>query len=110
MTTSEKMAHLQNSVSGPARALIGSMTWDGSSYDDALKALKERYGQEVDIVHSMLKTVFSCAPPKAFDAKSLEKYHGTVHVATATMKTMGFEGTCSPGKTCGELWANCQLN
>ncbi|XP_043233267.1 uncharacterized protein LOC122387268 isoform X1 [Amphibalanus amphitrite] len=92
LTNDEKMAHLQNSVSGSARALIGGMICDGSSYSDALKALKERYGQEVDIVHATLKAVFTCAPPKAFDAKSLEKYHGAVHGACTTLKTMKFEG------------------
>ena len=92
MSANEKMAHLQNSISGSARTLIGGMVCDGSSYEEALNALKERYGQEIDVVHSTLKNVFSCPPPKPFDAGSLERYHGAVHGACSTLRTMGFDG------------------
>ena len=92
MSANEKMAHLQNAVTGAARATIGGMVFDGSSYEDALQALQERYGRDVDVVQATLKTVFSCPAPKAFDAKSFEKYYGAVHGATTTLKKMGYEG------------------
>ena len=78
--------------SGSARTLIGGMVCDGSSYEEALNALKDRYGQEIDVVHSTLKNVFSCPPLKPFDAGSLERYHGAVHGACSTLRTMGFDG------------------
>ncbi|XP_043220101.1 uncharacterized protein LOC122380753 [Amphibalanus amphitrite] len=92
LSANEKMAHLQNAVTGAARAIIGGMVCDGSSFEDALQALKERYGRDIDVVQMTLKTVFSCPAPKPFDARSLERYYGAVHGATTTLKRLGYEG------------------
>ena len=91
MSSEEKMVHLQNAVSGPARALVGGMVCDGS-YTDAMKVLQDRYGREIDIVQSVLKSVFSCPSPKALDAKSLERFYGVVHAACTTLKRMKYDG------------------
>ena len=72
--------------------MIGGMLFDGSSYSEALSVLKDRYGRSSDVVHATLKAVFTCPPPRYLDARSLEKFHGTVHSATTTLKHMGFEG------------------
>ena len=99
MTDDEKMMHLQNAVTGSARATIGGMVCDGSSYADALQALQERYGRSIDIIQATLRVVFSCPAPKG-DVKSLEKYHGALHGAVVTMKKMGYEGDL---KSCENL-------
>ena len=92
MSVEEKMVHLQNAVTGAARSTIGGMICDGSSYEEALQALQDRYGREIDIVQTTLKNVFSCPGPKPNDSRSLERYFGAVHGATTTLKKMGYEG------------------
>ncbi|XP_043242111.1 uncharacterized protein LOC122391871 [Amphibalanus amphitrite] len=92
MSVEEKMVHLQNAVTGAARSTIGGMICDGSSYEEALQALQDRYGRELDVVQTTLRNVFSCPGPKPNDSKSLERYFGAVHGATTTLKKMGYEG------------------
>ena len=92
MSNSEKMVHLQNATTGAARAIIGGMVCDGSSYEDARQALEERFGRECDVVQATLRTAFTCPAPRVNDSKSLERFHGAVHGLTTTLKTMGYEG------------------
>ena len=50
LNPTEKMAHLQNSVGGPAAQAIGGMFYEGSLYEEALRTLEDRFGRAEDIV------------------------------------------------------------
>ena len=50
LNSTEKMVHLQSAVAGAAQQVISGMLFEGGLYEDALKALKERFGNREDIV------------------------------------------------------------
>ena len=82
MSDNEKMAHLQHAVGDVARATIGGMVSDGRSYQEALQALQERYGRDIEIVRSSLNAVFKCPPPKLYEAEEVGRHvrhHGGDH-------------------------------
>ena len=54
MSAHEKITYLQNAVTGAARATIGGMVCDGNSYEDALQALRDRYGRDLDVDQEVL--------------------------------------------------------
>ena len=92
LSTDEKMAHLQNSVTGLARHTIGGMLYDGGLYHDALAALKDRFGRDEDIIHANLSRVFAAPSPTYLDPRSLEQFHGALHCAVTVLQNMGYEG------------------
>ena len=92
LSETEKMAHLQGSVIGPAQKTIAGMFYDGRLYHAALAALKDRYGRQEDIVHSNMSAVFSCPPPTYLDPESMDRFHAAVHSAVSVLKNLGYEG------------------
>jgi len=74
LTDVEKMTHLQSAVSGPPQKLIAGMMYSGRLYNDAMQALKERYGKEDDIVHACLCNIFDHSPLKLHDVTPLESF------------------------------------
>ena len=92
LSNDEKMAHLQSAVTGLARHTIGGMLFDGNLYEDAMAALKDRFGRDEDIVHANLSRVFSSPSPVYLDPSSLEKFHGSVHCAVTVLNNLGYEG------------------
>ncbi|XP_043200220.1 uncharacterized protein LOC122369495 [Amphibalanus amphitrite] len=92
LSNDEKMAHLQNAVTGLARHTIGGMLFDGNLYLDAIAALRDRFGRDEDIVYANLSRVFSAPPPVYLDPASMEKFHGSVHCAVTVLRNMGYDG------------------
>ena len=63
LSPTEKMAHLQSAVTGLAQRTIAGMLYDGSLYEDALRALEDRFGREEDVVAANLQAMFGCPSP-----------------------------------------------
>ena len=78
LSDTEKIAHLQASVSGLAQQTISGMLYDGNLYHQALKALEERFGQDDDIIKYNLNSIFDAPDPSEDDAESLERFQATV--------------------------------
>ena len=92
LTDTERMIHLQSSVSGIAEAVIGGMLYDGSLYSEALAALRNRFGRQEDVVHASLKQLLSSSPPQYLDPISLEKFHSSLHCAVTVLTKHGYVG------------------
>ncbi|XP_043212217.1 trichohyalin-like [Amphibalanus amphitrite] len=89
LSDTEKIAHLQSSVSGLAQQTISGMLYDGSLYHQALKALEERFGQDDDIIKHNLNSIFNAPDPMEDDAEALERFQATVHCAVTILHSMG---------------------
>ncbi|XP_043242361.1 uncharacterized protein LOC122392013 [Amphibalanus amphitrite] len=89
LSDTEKIAHLQSSVSGLAQQTISGMLYDGSLYHQALKALEERFGQDDDIIKHNLNSIFNAPDPMEDDAEALERFQATVHCAVTILQSMG---------------------
>ena len=92
LSSTEKMAHLQSTVTGLARRTIAGMLYDGSLYEDAVQALQDRFGREEDIIHANLRAVFECPSPAHLDPATLERFHAAVHCAVAVFQNLGYNG------------------
>ena len=92
LSNSEKLAHLQSSVTGIAKQAVEGMLFDGELYPAALRTLVERFGREGDIVNANLSAVFSVPPMREIDPPALEKLHAAVHCAVTVLKSMDFDG------------------
>ena len=68
LSDTEKIAHLQASVSGLAQQTISGMLYDGSLYHQALETLEERFGQDDDIIKFNLNSIFNAPDPLEDDA------------------------------------------
>ena len=89
ISDTEKIAHLQSSVSGLAQQTIVGMLYDGSLYHQALETLEERFGQDDDIIKHNLNSIFNAPDPLEEDAESLERFQATVHCAVTILQNMG---------------------
>ena len=92
LSATEKMVHLQSAVSGNAQHTIAGMLCDGTLYEDALKALKDRFGREEDVIHASLKNVFCSPSPTYLDPVSLERFHASVHCLVTVFQSLGYKG------------------
>ena len=92
LSPTEKMLHLQSAVSGAAQHTIAGMLCDGKLYQEALNALKDRFGREEDVVHASLKKVFSSPSPSSLDPVSLERFHASVHCLVSVFQSLGYKG------------------
>ena len=92
LSNSEKLAHLQSSVTGVAKQAVEGMLFDGELYPVALQTLKERFGREGDIVNANLSSIFSIPPMKEIDPPALENLCSVVHCAVTVLKSLGFNG------------------
>ena len=92
LTPTEKMAHLQSSVTGLAKTAIGGMLYRGELYEEAVTVLQNRFGQERDIIYSNMNANFSCPSPSYHDPATLERYQAVVHCAVAVFQSMGYHG------------------
>ena len=92
LSSTEKMAHLQSAVTGLAQRTIGGMLYDGSLYEDAVKALKVRFGREEDIVTANFQAVFGCQSPTHLDPVTLERFHAAIHCAVTVLQNLGYHG------------------
>ena len=95
LSDSERMAHLQASVTGTAQQAIAGMLFDGNLYRKALKTLQNRFGQSGDIIRAHLGGIFSAEPPLEDDAASLESFQATVHCAVTIMQSQGYDADLS---------------
>ena len=95
LSDSERMAHLQASVTGTAQQAIAGMLFDGNLYRKALKTLQDRFGQSGDIIGAHLGGIFSAEPPLEDDAASLESFQATVHCAVTIMQSQGYDADLS---------------
>ena len=91
LSATEKMAHLQGAVVGPAQKTIAGMFYDGRLYQAALNALEDRYGRREDVVHSNLSAVFNCPSPIFLDAESMDQFHSVLHSAVSVLQNLGYE-------------------
>lgn len=92
LSNSEKLAHLQSSVTGPAKQAVEGMLFDAQLYPVALQTLMDRFGREEDVVNGNLSTVFSVPPMKDIDPPALQNLYSAVHCAVTVLKSMGFDG------------------
>lgn len=91
LSDAERMAHLQASVTGRARQTIAGMLYDGNLYTQALRALRDRFGQSGDIIRVHLEGIFAAKSPLENDAASLETFQATVHCAVTILQSQGYE-------------------
>ena len=89
LSDTERIAHLQSSVSGLAQQTISGMLYDGSLYHQALQTLEERFGQDEDIIKHNLNSIFDAPDPLEDDAESLERFQATLHCAVTILDNMG---------------------
>ena len=89
LSDTERIAHLQSSVSGLAQQTISGMLYDGSLYHQALQTLEERFGQDEDIIKHNLNSIFDAPDPLEDDAESLERFQATLHCAVTILKNLG---------------------
>ena len=92
LSNSEKLAHLQSSLTGIAKQAVEGMLFDGELYPAALQTLMERFGREGDIVNANLSAVFSIPPMKEIDPPALESLYAAVHCAITVLTRMEFNG------------------
>ena len=92
LSNSEKLAHLQSSVTGIAKQAVEGMLFDGDLYPAALQTLVERFGREGDIVNANLSAVFRIPPMKEIDPSALGNLSAAVHCAVTVLKSMDFDG------------------
>ena len=95
LSDSERMAHLQASVTGTAQQAIAGMLFDGNLYRKALKTMQDRFDQSGDIIRAHLGGIFSAEPPLEDDAASLESFQATVHCAVTIMQSQGYDADLS---------------
>ena len=89
LSDTERIAHLQSSVSGLAQQTISGMLYDGRLYHQALQTLEERFGQDEDIIKHNLNSIFDAPDPLEDDAESLERFQATLHCAVTILDNMG---------------------
>ena len=53
------MTHLQRTLDGNAKRVIGGMLTHGHLYREALKELEEQFGYEETVAGAYLKTIFT---------------------------------------------------
>ena len=92
LSKTEKMVHLQTSVTGVAQKSIAGFMYNPDLYDQALAVLKERFGREKDVVRAHLNAMFNAPRPSAFSASALEDFHATVNCTVAVLKSLHYEG------------------
>ena len=92
LSNSEKLAHLQSSVTGLAKQAVEGMLFDAQLYPVALQTLMDRFGREEDVVSSNLSAVFNVPPMKDIDPPALQNLYSAVHCAVTVLKSMGFDG------------------
>ena len=63
MSDCEKMAHLQNSLSGAAKNAIQGFGFNGNLYAEAIEELRRRYGNPRIIVDAHLNRLISSKTP-----------------------------------------------
>ena len=90
LSETEKMAHLQGAVTGPAQKTISGMFYDGRLYQAAWKALEDRYGRQEDIVHSNMIAVLQCPSPTYLDSDSMDQFHAVLHSAVSVLQNLGY--------------------
>lgn len=92
LSLTEKMIYLQSSVTGLAQCVIGGMLYSGELYQEAWKALEDRFGKEGDVVSSHLQQIFTCPAPSNMDSVGLERFHATLHCAITVLTNHGYQG------------------
>ena len=68
------------------------MKYDGSLYEEAIDALKARFGRAIDIVYANLQAIYVAPSPSSLDATGLKKLHAAVHCAVAVFEELQYEG------------------
>ncbi|KAF0288241.1 hypothetical protein FJT64_013392 [Amphibalanus amphitrite] len=87
------MVHLQSAVAGPAQQIISGMFYEGRLYEDALRALEDRFGKKEDIVQENMKAIFrSPSPSSNQDLQGLERFHSAVHSAVTVLQNLEYDG------------------
>ncbi|KAF0309623.1 hypothetical protein FJT64_019300 [Amphibalanus amphitrite] len=90
LSDSERMAHLQNAVEGPAAQAINGMLFNGELYQEALKTLLERFGREEDIIQAHLRKIFTSTPPSLMDLPAMEQFYSVVHNTVTVLRNLGY--------------------
>ena len=91
LTDSERMAHLQNAVDGPASQAIDGMLFNGALYQEALVTLQERFGREEDVTQAHLRSIFSATPPSLTDLPAMEKFYAVVNNPVTVLRNLGYD-------------------
>ena len=95
LSDSERMAHLQNAVEGPAAQAIDGMLFNGNLYGEALRTLQERFGREEDIIQAHLRKIFATSPPALTDLSAMEKFYAVVHNTVTVLQNLGYSSDLS---------------
>ena len=74
ISDTEKMLHLQHSVTGKAKTAIRGYGYDGESYTKALEELESRFGKPSLVVKATLGKQRSCARLNSNDAEAQKKF------------------------------------
>ena len=88
LSNTEKMVHLQTSVTGLAQKSIAGFMYNPDLYDQALAVLKERFGREKDVVRADLNAMFNAPRPSSSCASALEDFHATVNCTVTVLKSL----------------------
>ena len=91
LTDSERMAHLQSAVDGPASQAIDGMLFNGALYQEVLITLQERFGREEDVTQAHLRSIFNAVPPSLSELSAMEKFYAVVHNTVTVLRNLGYD-------------------
>ena len=92
LSKTEKMVHLQASVTGLARKTIAGFMYSPDLYSDALAALQERFGRKRDVVRAHLGAMFGVPRRSVASAAALEELYTNVNCTVTVLQSLHCDG------------------
>ena len=89
LTDTERMIHLQSSLTGNACEVVRGLLCDGSLYELALNELETQFGNPVAVVQSTLSSVLQ-HPAVKHDIAGLASLSRVLHTAVCVLMSMGY--------------------
>ena len=90
LTDTERMIHLQSSLTGDACEAVRGLLCDGSLYELALNELETQFGNPVAVVQSTLSSVLQHPAVKHNDIAGLASLSRVLHTAVCVLMSMGY--------------------
>ena len=100
MSETEKITHLQHACVGRAKAEITGFGYKGTMYNDALEALRERFGKRQFVVRAHLETLQRAQPIVENNLTSVRKLASSVRAVVLTFEDLGYDGDLSAVSNC----------
>lgn len=93
MTNAEKLAHLQNSLVGRAKAVVEGFGYNGDLYKHAYEQLRERFGKRQFVVRAFIEKLQKLPTLDENNMKnSIFSLASTVHSIVLTFQQLHYDG------------------